>query len=352
METIFNFKTMSPNNQNRVIPGRVRALTNQWQAGVPFNPQQTNLTMLDALPDRNCSLAAQSVPGPVPGPVLATAINRWEDRRAPTPAQQTLQLFGALPDVDSSLVPQSFPSNVVVRAPTRSTSFAFSSLPPEIRLMIWNLLIPRAKNIRLTNNRMKHSRSHSRQIPPILHVNYESRTVALRHLTRLFGGINGNGYPEQFLYFNPSLDTVCFDGGVYHSFEFPHTILPPGTDPNYQAPLAETDNVVAIQIDENQVMYKGPARHFRNLELVIVQSSFSWSAIYPSNTAGRQSLARRTHSRISSGTAHIRDWFQRRFDAGLISRVPRIQYVLTWADARAHDSLGQWVSDYYRANPF
>ncbi|TGO16894.1 hypothetical protein BPAE_0462g00030 [Botrytis paeoniae] len=330
---------MSSNNQNLIVPGTVRALTNKWQAGGTSNPQQDNLSMLDALPDRNCSLAAQ----PAPGPALAVAINRWENRRAPTPAQQALQLFNALPDGESSLIPQSFQSNAIVRAPPRSTSFAFSSLPPEIRLMIWNLVIPGPQTIRITDNAMRHNRAHSRQNPAILYVNYESRTEALKQLRRLFGGVNGNGYPEQFRYFNPSSDLIYFDGGATRLFVFPPTILPPAVDLTHEAPMAQADNVVSIQVDEDQMNQAGPAAYFRNLECLRIQYSFSRSVggifapVYATNNAG---------SRLARG------WFQTRFNAGLISRVPRIEIFLTRIDQRIVDSTGQYGVDYFHDHPF
>ncbi|TGO60006.1 hypothetical protein BCON_0039g00370 [Botryotinia convoluta] len=345
---------MSSNNQNPIVPGTVRALTNKWQAGGPSNLQQANLSMLDALPDRNCSLAAQ----PAPGPALAVAINRWENRRAPTPTQQALQLFNALPDGDSSLIPQSFQSNAVVRAPPTSTSFALSSLPPEIRLMVWNLLIPGPQIIRITDNRMRHNRAHSRQNPAVLYVNHESRTEALKHLTRLFGGVNGNGYPEQFKYLNPSLDLIYFDGGATRLFVFPPTILPAVADLSREAPMAQVDNVVSIQVDEDQMNQAGPAAYFRNLECLRIQYSMARSAgnmftpAYATNNAGSQLFVRDLHREMSLDIGLARMWYQARFNAGLISRIPRIEILLTLIDQRIVDSTGQYAVDYFHDHPF
>ncbi|KAF5873979.1 uncharacterized protein Bfra_005446 [Botrytis fragariae] len=324
---------MSSNNQNPIVPGTVRALTNKWQAVGTSNPQQDNLSMLDALPDRNCSLAAQ----PAPGPAIAIAINRWENRRAPTPA---------------------FRSNAVVRAPPRPTSFAFSSLPPELRLMIWELVIPGPQTIRITDNAMRHNRAHSRQNPAILYVNYESRTEALKQLRRLFGGVNGNGFPEQFRYFNPSSDLIYFDGGATRLFEFPPTILPPVADLTHEAPMAQVDNVVFIQVDEDQMNQAGPAAYFRNLECLRIQYSFSrlpggmFAPPYATNNAGSQLFVRDIHREMRSDIGLARGWFQTRFNAGLISRVPRIEILLTRIDQRTVDSTGQYGVDYFHDHPF
>ncbi|KAF7853579.1 uncharacterized protein EAF02_011884 [Botrytis sinoallii] len=334
---------MSSNNQNPIVPGTVRALTNKWQAGGQSNPQQANLSLLDALPDRNCS--------------LAVAINRWENRTAPTPAQQALQLLKALPDRESALISQSSQSNVVVRAPRRSTSFAFSSLPPEIRLMIWNFVMSEPQTIRITDNAMRHNRAHSRQNPAILYVNYESRTEALKQLKRLFGGVNGNGYPAQFKYFNPSLDSIYFDGGATRLFVFPPTILPPVADLTHEAPLAQADNVVSIQVDEDQMDQAGPAAYFRNLECYGIQYNSSrlpgimFGPPYPTNNAGRQLFVRDIHREMALDTSMARGWFQTRLTAGLISRVPRIEILLTRTDQRIVDSTGQYAIDYFRDNP-
>ncbi|TGO07431.1 hypothetical protein BTUL_0278g00140 [Botrytis tulipae] len=341
---------MSSNKQNPIVPGTVRALTNKWQAVGQSNPQQANLSLLDALPDRNCSLAAQ----PVPGPALAVAINRWENRTAPTPAQQALQLLNALPDGESSLISQTSQSNAVVRAPPRSTSFAFSSLPPDIRLMIWKLLIPAPQTIRITDNAMRHNRAHSRQNPAILYVNYESRTEALKYLRRLFGGVNGIGFPEQFRYFNPSSDLIYFDGGATRLFVFPPTILPPVADLTAEAPMAQGDNVFSIQVDEDQMNQAGPAAYFRNLECFRIQYDFSrlrFFGPYPRDNAGRQMFVRDIHRHMRLDASLARGWFQTRFIDGLISRVPRIEILLTRIDQRAVDSTGQYGIDYFRNNP-
>ncbi|TGO41392.1 hypothetical protein BHYA_0022g00310 [Botrytis hyacinthi] len=345
---------MSSNNQTPIVPGTVRALTNKWQAGGQSNPQQANLSLLDALPDRNCSLAAQ----PVPGPALAVAINQWENRTAPTPTQQTLQLFRALPNEESSLIPQSSQSNAVVRASPRSTSFAFSTLPPEIRLMIWKSLIPAPQTIRITDNAMRHNRAHSRQNPVVLHVNHESRTEALKHLKRLFGGVNGNGYPVHFKYFNPSLDLLYFDGGRTQLFAFPPTILPPVADLTHEAPMAQADNVVSLQVDEWQMNQAGTAAYFRNVECLRIQyhvsrSPGNWfTPAYGTNTAGRQLFVREIHLQMFWDIETTRIWYDRRLNAGLVNRVPRIEILLTRVDQRVVDSTGQYAIDYFRDHPF
>ncbi|KAF7902155.1 uncharacterized protein EAF01_007453 [Botrytis porri] len=334
---------MSANKQNPIVPGTVRALTNKWQALGQSNPQQANLLMLDALPDRNCSLAAQ----PAPGPALAGT---------PTPAQQALQLFNVLPDGDSSIVPQIFNSNTVVRAPPRSTSFAFSSLPSEVRLMIWKLLVPGHQTIRITDNAMRHNRAHSRQNPAVLYVNYESRKEALKQLKRLFGGVNGIGFPEQFKYFNPRSDLIYFDGGATRLFVFPPTILPPVADLTNEAPMAQGDNVTSLQIDEDQMNQAGPTAYFRNLECFRIQYSSSrlpgimFGPPYPTSNAGSQLFVRDIHGEMRVDIGLARAWFQTRFNAGLISRVPRIEILLTRVDQRAVDSTGQYA--YFHAHPF
>ncbi|KAF7897591.1 hypothetical protein EAF00_005819 [Botryotinia globosa] len=343
---------MSSNNHNPIVPGIVRALTNKWQAGGQSNSQQANLSLLDALPDRNCSLAAQ----PAPGPALAVAINRWENRTAPTPAQQALQLFDSLPDGERSLIPQSSQSNAVVRARPRLTSFAFSRLPPEIRIMIWNLLIPAPQTIRVTDNMMRHNRSHSRQNPVILHVNFESRAEALKHLKRLFGGVNGNGYPVQFKYFNPISDLLVFDGDSTQLFAFPPTILPPVADLTYEAPMVQADNVVSLQIGEFQMNEAGPAAYFRNVECLRIQYSVSrsrnwFTPAYPTNAAGRQLFVRDIHLHMYWDTDTTRRWYNTRFNAGLVNRVPRIEILLTRVDQHMFDSAGQYAIDYFRDNP-
>ncbi|KAF7924626.1 uncharacterized protein EAE97_010577 [Botrytis byssoidea] len=321
---------MSSNKQNPIVPGTVRALTNKWQAGGQSNLQQANLSLLDALPDRNCSLAAQ----PAPGPALAVAINRWENRTAPTPAQRALQLFNSLPDGELSLIPQSSQSNAVVRARPRLTSFAFSSLPPEVRLMIWELLIPAPQTIRITDNAMRHNRSHSRQNPAILHINSESRTEALKHLKRLFGGVNGNGYPVQFKYFNPILDLLYFDGGGTQLFAFPPTILPPVADLTHEAPMAQSDNVVSLQVGEWQMNQAGPAAYFRNVECLRIQyfasrSPGNWfTPAYPTNTAGRQLFVREIHLHMFWDTDTTRRWYNTRLNAGLVNEFLESRFCL------------------------
>ncbi|TGO44436.1 hypothetical protein BOTNAR_0824g00010 [Botryotinia narcissicola] len=326
---------MSSNNQNPIVPGTVRALTNKWQAGGQSNSQQANLSLLDALPDWNCSLAAQ----PSPGLALAVAINRWENRTAPTPAQRALQLFNSLPDGEHSLIPQS------------------SHLPPEVRLMIWNLLIPAPQTIRITDNVMRHNRSHSRQNPAVLHVNSESRTEALKHLKRLFGSVNGNGYPVQFKYFNPISDLLYFDGGCTQLFAFPPTILPPVADLTHEAPMAQADNVVSLQVGEWQMNQAGSAAYFRNFECLRIQYSLSrspgnwFTPAYPTNTAGGQLFVREIHFHMFWDTDTTRRWYNTRLNAGLVNRVPRIEILLTRVDQRVVDSTGQYAIDYFRNNP-
>ncbi|KAF7948700.1 hypothetical protein EAE96_007894 [Botrytis aclada] len=338
---------MSSNNKTPIIPGRVRALTNQWQTGEPSNTQEADLSLLDALPDRNCSLAA-------PGPALAGAINRWENRHAPTPAPQSLQLSNALPDGNS----QSLPSTAVVRVPSRLAGFAFTSLPAELRVMIWKELISEPQTIRITDNTMIHNRSHSRQNPAVLYVNHESRTEALKHLKRLFDGVNGNGHPEQFKYFNPSSDLIYFDGGATRLFEFPPTILPPVIDLSNEAPMVQADDVLYIQVDEDQVNEHGPAAYFRNLKYFGVQFTMSrlggnhFIPQFAKDAADSQRFVRYIHGEMRLNTRFVRAWFQSRLSAGLISRVPRIEVLLTRANQRIVDSTGQYAVDYFHDNPF
>ncbi|TEY34091.1 hypothetical protein BOTCAL_0650g00030 [Botryotinia calthae] len=345
---------MPPNNKAPVTPGIVRALTNKWQAGQPSsNSQQVNLSLLDALPDRNCSLSAQSAPAPA----LAIAINRWERRATPTPAQQALHIFNVLPDGGVSLVPQSFRSNAVVRAPPRLTGFRFPDLPPELRAMIWELCIPGPQIIRVTDNAMRHNRSHSRQNPAVLHVNSESRAEALKQLTRLFGGVNCNGHPEQFKYFNPTLDLVYFDGASNRIFVFPPTILPPVADLTDEAPLVQGDNVIFLQLDEDQINQAGPAAFFKNVECVRVQYNNSRSSgdmftpAYAPNAAGSQLFVQDINLQMLWDTDIISRWYRARINSGLVSRMPRIEILLTRVDQRLVDSAGQYAIDYFRDNP-
>ncbi|KAK0674566.1 hypothetical protein QBC41DRAFT_2834 [Cercophora samala] len=74
------------------------------------------------------------------------------------------------------------------------TFTCFGDLPPEIRLSIWEVLIqPRIVLAACVDNRckvQKHAqmakRSTTRSIPVLLHVNRESRTLALRHYELTF----------------------------------------------------------------------------------------------------------------------------------------------------------------------
>lgn len=324
-------KTMPPKDKSRVTSGLVRALTNKWQAGGPSsNSQQADLSLLDALPDRNCSLSAQ----PAPAPALAVAINRWENRAMPTPAQQA-----------------------VVGAPPRLTGSGFPDLPAELRIMIWELCIPEPQIIRVTDNAMRHNGSHSRQNPVVLHVNSESRAEALKHLARLFGGVNSNGYPEQFKYFNPTLDFVYFDGGSTRLFAFPPITLPPVADLTREAPHPQADNVVFLQLGEWQMNSAGPAAYFRNVECLRIQLVLSRSSgnlltpAYARNTAGSQLFVRDIHHLMFADTARIRRWYTRRINAGLISKMPRIEILLTRVDQRLVDLAGQYAIDYFRDKP-
>ncbi|KAK4198465.1 hypothetical protein QBC40DRAFT_283566 [Triangularia verruculosa] len=78
--------------------------------------------------------------------------------------------------------------------PPAQTFTCFGELPPEIRLQIWEVLIqPRIVLAACVDNRsktQKHTqmakRSTKRSIPVLLHVNHESRTLALRHYELTF----------------------------------------------------------------------------------------------------------------------------------------------------------------------
>ncbi|KAK6601512.1 hypothetical protein H4I96_06853 [Botrytis cinerea] len=313
---------MPPKDKSRVTSGLVRALTNKWQAGGPSsNSQQADLSLLDALPDRNCSLSAQ----PAPAPALASHANS----RATGCCWSSPRLTGS----------------------------GFPDLPAELRIMIWELCIPEPQIIRVTDNAMRHNGSHSRQNPVVLHVNSESRAEALKHLARLFGGVNSNGYPEQFKYFNPTLDFVYFDGGSTRLFAFPPTILPPVADLTREAPHPQADNVVFLQLGEWQMNSAGPAAYFRNVECLRIQLVLSRSSgnlltpAYARNTARSQLFVRDIHHLMFSDTARIRRWYTRRINAGLISKMPRIEILLTRVDQRLVDLAGQYAIDYFRDKP-
>ncbi|KAL3420101.1 hypothetical protein PVAG01_08600 [Phlyctema vagabunda] len=84
----------------------------------------------------------------------------------------------------------------------------FASLPREVQIMIWEIVLRSGRKIQLKYND-KTSRWSS-LCPPLLHVNYQSRVVALKHFERRFGGR---------VYVNFCSDVVFFSHRTWSSIE-------------------------------------------------------------------------------------------------------------------------------------
>ncbi|KAJ8065634.1 hypothetical protein OCU04_006309 [Sclerotinia nivalis] len=345
---------MSSNDQYPVSPGRVRALTKRWQGGDSLSPLQTTLLMLDALPDRNCRM----VPQLLPESALAVEIKRWESLCGPSPLPVTsltsiitLMTFNILPDRGRALFPQSFKPNVVQdRTNSNLSSFnLFPLLPPELRLMIWELLVPTAQCHSITDNAMKHNKTHSRKNPAILYVNFESRSVALKHLKLLFEsanttapgkynyGVNMIG-SEQFKYFNPKLDIIRFDGHA-RKFKFSLGPYPAAADLNDQEPMNECDDITDIELSEDALCERGPSPNFRNLRRLVIRYTRTHSTSFLGTGArGARLFVRTMHRRFLRDIRRVLRWFKTRLDKGLVTRIPRVSIVPTWKDIRLIES--------------
>ncbi|KAF7879225.1 hypothetical protein EAF04_000422 [Stromatinia cepivora] len=351
---------MSSNDQHPVSPGRVRALTNKWQGGDALSTLQTTLLMLDALPDRNCRM----VPQLLPGPALAVEIKRWESRLDPSPLQLTLMMFNILPDWERAIVPQSVQPNVVqVRTNSNLSTFTlFPLLPPELRLMIWELLIPTVQRYSITDNAMKHNKIHSRKNPIILYVNSESRSVALKDLKLLFGGANPSApgkhnygvnmiCSEQFKYFNPKLDIIRFDGDA-REFYFSLGPYPAPADIIDQEPMDECDDIFDIELREDALCEMGPSPNFRNLRFLAIIYTHSRSTPFlGTSTRGARLFVRNMHRRILRDIRRVLQWFQTRLDRGLVTRIPRVFVIPTWKDIRLIQSTRDYARQILGTNP-
>jgi hypothetical protein len=127
----------------------------------------------------------------------------------------------------------------ITRSTRSATRKKFSSLPDELRRMVWEAtIVPRILHITVetiklppleppTGRRRKSSPPHNHvrfraveKCPATLHVCHESRTVALKHYTPSF---HSSTYPQSrassqkqtAIYFNPKLDVVHIED-KYH----------------------------------------------------------------------------------------------------------------------------------------
>ncbi|CAD6456191.1 caa4c4c3-8ed9-4f12-aa5e-7a23aed89252 [Sclerotinia trifoliorum] len=344
---------MPSKDQYPVSAGRVRTLTNRWQ-GSNLSPLQTTLLMLDVLPDRNCRLFPQLLPEAA----LAAEIKKWEGRceLRPLPGASpttiiTLMVFSILPDWGRALFPQRINPNIVQdRTNSNLSSFTlFPLLPAEIRLMIWELLIPKTRYHSITDNAMKHNKTHSRKNPAILYVNSESRSVALKHLKLLFGsantiapgeynyGVNMIG-SEQFKYFNPKLDIIRFDGHT-RNFKFSLGPYPATADLSDQEPMSECDDIYDIELREDALRERGPSPNFRNLKSLVIRYTRSHSTPFiATGPRGARFFVRNMHRRFVRDIRRVLRWFRTRLEKGLVTRIPRVSIVPTAKDTRLIES--------------
>ncbi|EAW10137.1 2EXR domain-containing protein [Aspergillus clavatus NRRL 1] len=154
---------------------------------------------------------------------------------------------------------------------TTTTFHLFPLLPPELRLRIWSLLLSTPRNIPIACQRGIHpnSRRFARFFttptlpPPLLHVNHESRTEALRIYTAQFQ----TAYSPRSIY-------IAFDRDV---LQLPEDVLAYlGAD--------ELDRVQALTIEVSDASYFGHfyldvvrrMRRLRRLELVLKETRVHW----------------------------------------------------------------------------
>ncbi|KAI9646160.1 hypothetical protein NHQ30_005600 [Ciborinia camelliae] len=316
---------MSANDQPPVTPGQVRA--NQWENRVVINPLQATLSMLDALPDRNCSLAPQSSSGSA----LVGTIKRWENVYTP-PEERALLIFSILPDWERTLFPQ-IPCLNTARTDSRGVFTVFRNLPSEIRIMVWEFALPTARRINIRNNAMRHDTRHSRKNPAILYVNYESYQVAIKHLVPLFDGVNMIG-SEQFKYINPKIDVVHFDNV---RFSFSLGPYPTGhRNMLGQEPMKECDKIIDIEFSENCLSDRRRLLRilfsFRNLERLRLLYTLSRSMNIGTHVLCRIDFIREIYKRITLDSEFLSNWFRWRFDHGLINKLPEIIILPTHLD--------------------
>ncbi|KAI9649645.1 hypothetical protein NHQ30_002226 [Ciborinia camelliae] len=271
---------MSSNKSTPSTPGRVRALTQQWERKVTGNKVtgnkvtgnkvtgvQATLSLLDVLPDPNCRLAPQKL-----------------QLNAATVARTILD---ALPDSNCSLVPQKLQADTaIVKTDPRGVFHRFGDLPIEIRFMIWELTLPGPRSHIIKSNSMV-TRVKTRRIPMALKVNFESRDFALKKLTLLFGGTNLIGSENcHALYFNPKLDTLCL---FAHRNTF-HFLMGPcynQTRLDFDAitwqyghraiqqpePIRECDMVTSLEFPKVRRQRLVDTAYFRNLKKLTIRYS-------------------------------------------------------------------------------
>ncbi|KAH7395772.1 hypothetical protein BKA64DRAFT_709158 [Cadophora sp. MPI-SDFR-AT-0126] len=140
------------------------------------------------------------------------------------------------PAASPAMQPPPFFASVSTRSPSAQAFAGFARFPTEIRLMVWELVLPGERVVRIerfANTSHHHNPCEScrcigsrARVPTLMHVNHETRHLALKSYTVTFK--NRLFKPT---YFNPDLDILFFASvDAFAIFaepvELPHTLFP------------------------------------------------------------------------------------------------------------------------------
>ncbi|KAF7879226.1 hypothetical protein EAF04_000423 [Stromatinia cepivora] len=231
---------------------------------------------------------------------------------------------------------------------------SWSELPIEIRFTIWELTFPGPRTIIVTSNEIK----SKDKIPVAFHVNYESRKHIGGLMSFLFEGTNLVGSENcQFLYFNSKIDTLFLDDSSdLGKFQF---LIGPCWNQRWldsfikvprgfhhlaiQNPesIKECDMVTSLEIRQginklDQVCF------FKNLEKFTIRYNEYLMACAPRDLRTPIQRALIMRNRLIHDAMVVYGLFQKRLDAGFITKIPEI--ILSPLFSDAHDIVSSGVS--------